>query len=1050
MSVSAPFIKRPVATTLLIVAIVFVGIAAYPLLPVDKLPRVDFPTIQVSANFPGASPETMASTVAAPLERQFSQMPSVGQMTSISVLGNTSITLQFDLNRSIDAAALDVQAAINAASGQLPKQLPNPPTYRKVNPADTPILVLSVSSDTVPVIDVDDMADNILAQQLSQITGVGLITIGGEQKPAIRVQVDPAKLANMGITLEDVRQMLVNATVDLPKGSLNGEKRNYTIYANDQLLDASKYQDLILAYRNGAPVRVRDIGRAVAGPENTQMAGWQMGKRAVLLVVFKLPGANVIDTVERVKRALPSLQASIPPSVQVNFLVDRTLTIRSSVADVQFTLLLSVALVVMVVFLFLRNFWATLIPSITVPVALIGTFAAMYLLDYSIDNLSMMALTIAVGFVIDDAIVMLENIFRHIEEGMEPLEASLKGAGEIGFTIVSISFSLVAVFIPLLLMGGIVGRLFHEFAVTVSVAVLVSAFVSLTLTPMMCSRFLRHSGDRHSLVYRWVEWFFEAMVAVYRTTLDVALRFGLVTLLMFFATLGLTIYLYVIIPKGFFPEQDNGVLLAVTEGAPEASFAEMSRIQRQFAQIVAADPDVESYGSYLGAGGGNTGNTGRIFLRLRPWDQRTGSIKEIMGRIREHASHVSGGKLFMQALQDISLGGRLSRTQYQYTLQDSNLDELYSWAPRILEQMRKLPMLRDVATDQQDGGLTATLTIDRDQAARFGIEPQTIDDTLYDAFGQRQVTQYFTQLNSYHLILEVPPELQGDVKTLDKLYVKSSTGAAVPLSTFVKFDTKPVVPLSISHQSQFPAVTLSFNLAQGASLGEAVSAVQSMVGKMNAPATLHGSFQGTAQAFQSSLSSQPLLIAAALIAVYIILGMLYESFVLPLTILSTLPSAGVGALLLLYVSGFDLSVIAIIGIILLIGIVKKNGIMMVDFAIHAERRDGETPLEAIRQACLLRFRPILMTTMAAILTGVPLMIGHGAGSEFRRPLGFAMVGGLALSQVLTLYTTPVIYLYLDMVQHWLAPRRRSRMPALAAKMDGGVTAASPTTTAPAE
>jgi len=1051
MSVSSPFIKRPVATTLLMVAIVFVGIAAYPLLPVAKLPRVDFPTLQVSASFPGASPETMASTVASPLERQFAQIPSIAQMTSISVLGNTAITLQFDLDRNIDAAALDVQAAINAAGGQLPKQLPNPPTYRKVNPADTPILLLSVSSDTVPITEVDDYADNILAQQISQIPGIGQVSLGGEQKPSIRVRVDPAKLANMGITLEDVRQMLVNATVDSPKGSINGPTRNYTVYANDQLMEADKYKDLVLAYRNGAPVRVRDIGTAVAAPENIFLAGWAADKRAVLLVIYKLPGANVIDTVERIKRAVPVLQAAIPPSVKVQVLVDRTLTIRASVSDVQFTLILSVVLVVLVIFLFLRNFWATLIPSVTVPVALVGTFGAMYILDYSLDNLSLMALTIAVGFVIDDAIVMLENIYRHLEEGMEPLEAALKGADEIGFTIVSISFSLVAVFIPLLLMGGIVGRLFHEFAVTVSVAVMVSAFVSLTLTPMMCSRFLRHGGDQHSLAYRIIERGFDGLLAFYRVTLGVALRFRFITLMGFFATLAFTVYLYMIIPKGFFPEQDNGVLLAVTEAAPDVSFKEMTRIQDQFAKIIGDDPDVETYGSFVGAGGGNTGNTGRIFMALKPWEERSADAKGIIARIRKKAAAVSGGKLYMQALQDVNLGGRLSRTQYQFTLQDANLDELYSWSPRILEQMRKLPMLRDVATDQQDGGLTASLTIDRDQASRFGIEPQQIDDTLYDAFGQRQVTQYFTQLNSYHLILEVPPEMQGELKTLDKLYVKSASGASVPLSTFVKLDATPIVPLSISHQSQFPAVTLSFNLAQGASLGEAVSAVQTMVAKMNPPTTLQGSFQGTAQAFQSSLSSQPLLIAAALIAVYIILGILYESFILPLTILSTLPSAGVGALLLLYVSGFDLTVIAVIGIILLIGIVKKNGIMMVDFAIHAERRDGETPLEAIRQACLLRFRPILMTTMAAILTGVPLMFGHGAGSEFRRPLGFAMVGGLALSQVLTLYTTPVIYLYLDTLQHWIAPRRRSRMPALADKMGTATAAATATsTTAPAE
>jgi len=1035
MSISTPFIRRPVATTLLMAAILLVGIAAYPLLPVAPLPRVDFPTISVTGQLPGASPETMASTVAQPLERQFAQIPGVAQLTSVSVLGTSQVTVQFDLDRNIDAGAQDVQAAINAAGGQLPKNLPNPPTYRKVNPADSPILILSVQSKTLPLIEVDDYADNILSQQISQIAGVSQVSIGGEQKRAVRVQVDPARLAAMGMTLEDVRNVLAQATVDSPKGSVDGVQRSFAVYDNDQITQASAYDDVILAYRNGAPVRVRDIGHAVDGPENARLAAWQKGQRGIILLVFKQPGANVIDTVQRIRAVLPHLRAAIPPSVEIDTVMDRTLTIQASVKDVQFTLLLSIALVVMVIFLFLRNVWATIIPSITVPLALVGTFAVMFLLGYSLDNLSLMALTIAVGFVVDDAIVMLENIYRYVEEGMNPVDAALRGAGEIGFTIISISLSLIAVFTPLLLMGGIVGRLFREFAMTVSIAVMVSALVSLTLTPMMCSRFLKHDHRPHGRLYRIVEGFFDAMIGFYGRTLDIALRFQFVTLLVFLATFGLTVFLYVTIPKGFFPQQDTGVIVGITEAAQDISFTEMSRRQQAVAAIVGADPDVASYSSSVGAGlGGQTGNNGRIYISLKPWDERHATAQEIIVRLRRQAQSIEGVQLFMQAAQDINIGGRLSRTQYQYTLQDADLGELYNWAPKVLDKLKAVGLLRDLATDQQMAGTTASLTIDRDAASRFGITPQQIDDTIYDAFGQRQIAQYFTQINSYHLILEVPPEMQGDLATLDKLYVKGSNGQAVPLNTFVTLDTKPVVPLSISHQSQFPAVTLSFNLAPGAALGSAVTEIEGAMRSMGTPATLQGTFQGTAQAFQSSLSGQPYLIAAALIAVYIILGILYESFILPLTILSTLPSAGVGALLMLMAAGYDLSVIALIGVILLIGIVKKNGIMMVDFAINAERRDGETPFDAIRQACLLRFRPILMTTMAAMLGGLPLMLGSGAGSELRRPLGFAMVGGLALSQVLTLYTTPVIYLYLDRLQRRFAPSRRSRMPALAAKM----------------
>jgi hydrophobe/amphiphile efflux-1 (HAE1) family protein len=1037
MSISTPFIRRPIATSLLMAAFVLVGLAAYPFLPVAPLPQVDFPTITVTGKFPGASPDVMAATVAQPLETQFAQIAGVDQLTSLSVIGQTQVTIQFDLNRNIDAAAGDVHAAINAASGQLPKNLPSPPTYWKSNPADSPILILAVQSDTLPLIETDDYADTILSQQISQVSGVSQVLIGGEQKRAVRVQIDPGRLAAMGMTLEDVRATLTNATVNLPKGSIDGALRSFTVYDNDQLTAASQYNNVIIAYRNGAPIRVRDIGRAVDAPENTHLAGWQNGKRGIQLVIFKQPGANVIGTVDKIKALLPQLEASIPPTVHVSVIADRTQTIRASVSDVQFTLMLSVALVVMVIFVFLRSFWATVIPSITVPVALICTFAVMFLFGYSLDNLSLMAMTIAVGFVVDDAIVMLENIYRHVEDGMEPMEAALKGAGEIGFTIVSISCSLIAVFIPLLLMGGIVGRLFREFAMTVTIAVVVSAIVSLTLTPMMCSRFLRHSGS-HGRVYRAVEAMFDGMIGFYRRTLDIALRFRFITLMVFLGTLGLTVYLFITIPKGFFPTQDTGLAICITEGPQDASFAQMSAIQQKIAGILAADPDVASYSSTVGAGiGGQTGNNGRIFISLKPWDQRTGgSVMDFINRVRPKLKAVEGGRAFLQPALDIRVGGRLSRTQYQYTLQDADPVELYTWAPRILAAMRDIPLLRDVATDQQDGGTTATLTIDRDRAAQFGIQPQAIDDTLYDAFGQRQITQYFSQVSSYHLILEVPPQMQGDVATLQRLYVHAADGQAVPLSTFVKIDTKPVQPLSISHQSQFPAVTLSFNLAPNAALGDAVTAINRAVGRMDAPASLRGTFQGTAQAFQSSLASQPYLIAAALLTVYIILGILYESYILPLTILSTLPSAGVGALLTLMLAKYDLSVIAVIGIILLIGIVKKNGIMMVDFAISAERRDGATPLEAIREACLLRFRPILMTTMAALLSGLPLMLGTGAGSELRRPLGFTMVGGLLLSQVLTLYTTPVVYLYLDKLQHWLSPRRTT-MPALAAKMGVG-------------
>jgi hydrophobe/amphiphile efflux-1 (HAE1) family protein len=1036
VSISTPFIRRPIGTSLLMAAILLVGLASWPLLPVAPLPQVDFPTVTVTAQYPGAGPETMASSVAEPLETQFSQINGLAQMTSTNVLGASTITLQFDLDRNIDAASSDVLEAINAAQGQLPKNLPSQPIIRKVNPADAPIFILAVQSDVLPLTSVDDDAENILSQQLSKISGVSQVLVGGQQKPAIRVQIDPAKLAYMGLTLEDVRNVIATATVNSPKGSIDGPDKSYAVMDDDQLTEPAPYNDIVVAWKNGAPVHIGDIGQAVRGPQNRELAGWQNGKRGVLLLVFKQPGANVIDTVERIKAALPALEASIPPSVHVSTIVDRTQVIRASVSDVEFTLALSIGLVVVVIFLFLRDVWATIIPSVTVPLALIGTLGAMYLMRFSLDNLSLMGLTIAVGFVVDDAIVMLENIYRHIEDGMAPVDAALKGAGEIGFTIISISLSLIAVFIPLLLMGGIVGRLFREFAMTVSTAVVVSAIVSLTLTPMMCARFLVHHQRRHGMLYRAVEAMFDGMVGFYRNTLDIALRFRFVTLMVFIATVTLTGFLFVIIPKGFFPTQDVGLIIGISEGAQDASFERMAKLQEKLNDIVANDPAVASFASQVGAGtAGQQGNDGRMYINLKPWEQRPGDgVMRVIARLSRKVQAVAGVQLFMQPAQDINVGGRLSRTLYQYTIQDADNTELNNWAPKMLRQMQALPQLRDVATDQQIAGTTATLTIDRDAAQRFGIQPQQIDDTLYDAFGQREVTQYFTQLNSYFVILEVPPQLEGDLATLRDLYVRAGNGQAVPLSVLVRTDTRPIAPLAVNHQSQFPSVTISFNLAPGAALGDAVTAISQVRDELHAPLSLQGSFQGSAQAFQSSLASEPYLIAAALAAVYVILGVLYESYILPLTILSTLPSAGVGALLMLMLAHTDLSVIAMIGIVLLIGIVKKNGIMMVDFAIHAERNDGMAPRDAIRQACLLRFRPILMTTMAALLSGLPLMLEGGAGSELRQPLGYAMVGGLLLSQILTLYTTPVIYLYLDRLQQLLAPRRRQRLPRLAEKL----------------
>ncbi len=1028
MNISEPFVRRPIATSLLMGGIFLIGLVVFPLLPVAPLPQVDFPTIQVSASLPGASPETMASSVAQPLEFQFAAISGLSQMTSSNVLGQTSITLQFDLDRNIDAASQDVQAAISAASGQLPKNLPNAPNYRKVNPADSPILILSVHSDVLPVTAVDDYAENILAQQISQIPGVAQVSVGGQQKPAVRVQIDPVKLAALDLQLEDVASVISLATVDAPKGSINGPLRSMTIYDNDQLLKAEPWNDVVIAYKNGAPVRIRDVGVAVNGAENVLQAAWQNGKNGILLLVFKQPGANVIDAADRVNALLPRAMAAVPPSVKVDTVANRTTTINASVHDVEFTLLLTIALVVAVIFVFLRNLWATVIPGITVPLALLGTVAVMYLLHYSLDNLSLMALTIAVGFVVDDAIVMLENIYRHIEDGMTPLDATLRGAGEIGFTIMSISMSLVAVFIPLLLMGGIIGRLFREFAVTMTLTIAVSAFVALTLSPTMCALFLRDEKHaKHGKFYNSIERGFDKLLAGYTKGLDFCLDHRRTTLLTFVITAALTVVLYIYIPKGFFPQQDTGIISGLSDAPQDISFQEMVRRNHLITNVLEKDPDIATYGTSVG--GNRPVNNGWFIIGLKPRDQRDSSADQIINRLRPQLAKVPGATLFLQASQDLNIGGRSSRTQYQYTLQDANIAELNEWAPKMLERLQKLPMLRDVATDQQTSSGMLTLDIDRDSAARFGIQPAAVDLALYDAFGQRQAAQFFTQLNSYHVVLEVTPSLWGDPNTLNLLYLKSPLNdQMVPLSAMTEYDTRKVTYLSIQHQGQFPAVTLSFNLALGASLGQAVDAIEAVATGMHMPQTVNGSFQGTAQAFQSSLKSQPYLILAALVAVYIILGMLYESYVHPLTILSTLPSAGVGALLMLFIFHIDLTVMALIGIILLIGIVKKNGIMMVDFALQAEREQNLSPHDSIRQACLLRFRPIMMTTMAALLGAVPLAFGTGTGSELRQPLGYTMVGGLIVSQALTLFTTPIIYLYLDELSNRFKRRRRSHRP----------------------
>ncbi|OLB27115.1 MAG: acriflavine resistance protein B [Acidobacteria bacterium] len=1019
MSPSRPFILRPVATTLLMVGVILVGWVAYRQLPVSALPQVDYPTIQVQTFYPGGSPEVMASSVTAPLERQFGQIPGLNQMTSTSSFGCSLITLQFVLDLNIDVAEQEVQAAINGASNLLPQGLPNPPIYSKINPADAPILTLALASDSLPLSKVEDLADTAFAQKISQLSGVGLVSISGGQRPAVRIQANPTALASYGLSLEDLRTALAQANVDMAKGTFDGLHQAYTIGANDQLLSSDGYKPLIIAYRNGAPVRVRDVANVIDGVENDKQAAWANKNPAVILNIQRQPGANIIAVVDRVKKLLPQLQAALPAAVKVDILTDRTTTIRASVDDVQFTLVLTIALVVMVIFLFLRSVRATVIPSIAVPLSLVGTFGVMYLLGYSLNNLSLMALTISTGFVVDDAIVMIENISRFIEAGDSPLQAALKGSEQIGFTIVSLTVSLIAVLIPLLFMGDIVGRLFREFAVTLAVTILVSAFVSLTLTPMMSAKLLRHQKkEEESWFYRKSEDAFNAVIAFYGRTLQFVLRYRTTTLLVTVGTLVGTILLYIYVPKGFFPVQDTGVIIGVSDAPQNVSFAAMSRRQQALVDVILKDPAVESLSSFIGIDGTNTTlNTGRLQINLRPLAERKISASDVIRRLQPELAKVDGVSLFLQPVQDLTVEDRVSRTQFQYSLEDVDPKELAYWTSSFMDKLKSLPELRDVASDQLNQGLLASLVIDRDTASRLGILPADIDNTLYDAYGQRQVSTIFTQLNQYHVVLEVDPQFQQDPEALKNLYVKSSNGAQVPLSSFTHFDPADTA-LALNHQGQFPVVTISFNLAPGAALGDAVDAVNRAKQELNMPPSIQGTFQGTAAAFLRSLSNEPILILAAVITVYIVLGVLYESYIHPITILSTLPSAGVGAILALLLCRTEFGVVALIGIILLIGIVKKNAIMMIDFALEAERKEGKSPLDSIYEACLLRFRPIMMTTMAALLGGLPLALGTGVGSELRRPLGITIVGGLILSQLLTLYTTPVVYLAFD----WLSRR----------------------------
>jgi multidrug efflux pump len=1011
------------------VAILLAGFVAYRQLPVSALPEVDYPIIQVVTFYPGASPDVMSSAVTAPLERQFGQMPGLNQMTSTSSQGGSVIVLQFNLTEDIDVAEQEVQAGINAAQNFLPTGLPNPPIYSKVNPADQPVMTLALTSDTMPLQKVEDLADTNMAQKISQVSGVGLVSIAGGQKPAVRIQANPAQLASYGISLEDLRTAVSSANVNTAKGNLNGTRQSYTIGANDQLLTSGDYKPIVIAYRNGAPVRMSDVADIVDGSENTMQAAWMDRTPAVIVNVQRQPGANIIAVVDRIKAILPQLQISLPASIKVQILTDRTETIRASVNDVQFELMLTIALVVMVIFLFLRSFAATIIPSIAVPLSLVGSFGIMYLLGYSLNNLTLMALTISTGFVVDDAIVMIENISRYIEMGEDPLAAALKGSEQIGFTIVSLTVSLIAVLIPLLFMGDVVGRLFREFAITLAVTILVSAVVSLTLTPMMCARLLKHKPEsEQNRFYRMSEHFFQSVIGFYGRTLQFVLRYRFTTLMVTIGTLVLTLVLYVIVPKGFFPIEDTGIILGISEAPQAVSFESMTSRQQKLADVILKDPDVESLSSFIGIDGTNTTiNSGRIQINLKPLEQRHDRVMDIIQRLQSRLKSVEGITLYLQPLQDLTVSDVVSRTQYQYSLESADATELNTWTYKLVNELRKHSELTDVASNMQDKGLETDLVIDRDSASRMGVQMSTIDNVLYDAFGQRQVSTMYTQLNQYHVILEVKPNFQLDPSSLSSLYVASSTGTQVPLSTFVKVQ-RTNTPLSIEHLGQFPASTLSFNLAPGASLGDAVKVINQVENDLHMPETVNASFQGTAKAFEASLTNEPILILAALITVYIVLGVLYESYIHPVTILSTLPSAGVGAILALLLFRMDLNVIGIIGIILLIGIVKKNAIMMIDFALEAERHGGKNSEEAIFEACLLRFRPIMMTTMAALLGGLPLALGTGMGSELRKPLGITIVGGLIVSQALTLYTTPVVYLYFDRFAQRLS-RRRARVSA---------------------